>query len=332
MLAALRAQLPPLIFVLSLTSLSALAQDEVSATDRASGAGGPAQSAAAQFDAGVQAYKQADYARAAEAFLAADSLVPSASVLSNALMAARRAGLPLLIARAAERALARADTSESERRSADKALAEQIPKLSRLEVSCEGECQAEVDGSSLASQGRYVLPGEHRLSASGFVEETVLCEAALPCQVTLRPLPTVPGVSETAPQAPTAAAAAALDQPSAQPAPPAPVAETRRKKNRLPLGVFASSGVGALLLLSLATWQGVEALDAKRDHEAGRNVTWDRVTTLAHRSDYLLAGGVVLAGTAIASAIWWVDWGAYGETRLSVSGQGGATLTLRRRF
>ncbi len=321
MLAALRAQLPPLILVLSLTSLSALAQDGVSATDGAS--------AAAQFDAGVQAYKQADYARAAEAFLAADSLVPSASVLSNALMAARRAGLPLLIARAAERALARADTGETERRSAEKALAEQIPKLSRLEVSCASECQAQVDGSSLASQGSYVLPGEHRVSASGFVEQLVRCEAAVPCLAQLRPLPTVPAASETAQQAAA---------PSSQPAPSEPLAppgsdasEARRKKNRLPLAVFAGSGVGALLLLSLATWQGVEALDAKEAYKTNDG-EWRDATRHAHNSDYLLAGGLVLAGTAIASAIWWVDWGAYGETRLSLSGQGGATLTLRRRF
>jgi hypothetical protein len=326
MLGALRAQLlGPLILALSLTTLSAAAQDDVS-SDRASAASGPAQRAAAQFDAGVQAYKQADYARAAEAFLAADSLVPSASVLSNALMAARRAGLPLLIARAAERALARADTSESERRSAENALAEQIPKLSRLEVSCAGECQAQVDGSSAASQGSYVLPGEHRVSASGFVEQPVRCEAAVPCHVELRPLPSVPAPSETAQQAAVPAPPPALDRP-----PAATPAETRRKKNRLPLGVFASSGVGALVLLSLATWQGVEALEAKEAYKA-KGGEWKDATRHAHNSDYLLAGGLVLAGTAIASAIWWVDWGAYGETRLSLSGQGGATLTLRRRF
>jgi hypothetical protein len=101
-----------LFFALSSISLSAMAQEEVDAN-------AVAQAAAAQFDSGVQAYKQADYARAAEAFLAADNLLPSARALSNALMAARRAGLPLLIARAAERTLARAGTGENERRSAD---------------------------------------------------------------------------------------------------------------------------------------------------------------------------------------------------------------------
>jgi hypothetical protein len=226
--------------------------------------------------------------------------------------------------------LSRANTSEAERRSAENALAEQVPKLSRLEVSCVAECQARVDGLELATQGSYVLPGEHRVAASGFVEQVARCEAALPCRVELLPLPSVPTASETAQQSAThAAAAPATDE---HPAPQAPaVAESRRKKNRLPLGVFVSSGAGALILLSLATWQGVEALEAKEDFKQNRDANWE-ATKLANTSDYLLAGGVVLAGVAIASAIWWVDWGAYGETKLAVSGQGGATLTLRRRF
>jgi hypothetical protein len=335
MFGALRAQLPPLILALSLMSLSAAAQDEVSSTDSPSAASDLAQGAATQFDVGVQAYKQADYTRAAEAFLAADNLLPSASALSNALMAARRAGLPLLIARAAERALSRANTSEPERRSAENALAEQSPKLSRLEVSCVGECQVQVEGVALATQGSYVLPGEHRVGARGFVEQVARCEAALPCRVELRPLPSVPTASETALQS---AEPAPVSTPtgSEPPAPPAaPATETRRKKGRLPLGVFASSGVGALVLLSLATWKGVAALEAeenyKENFKENPDAEWN-ATELARTSDFLLAGGVVLAGAAIASAIWWVDWGAYGETKLAVSGQGGATLTLRRRF
>jgi hypothetical protein len=318
MLCTLRAHpLALLIFALSL-SIARLgsAQDAASAT------------AAAQFDAGVQAYKQADYARAAEAFLAADSLLPSVSALSNALAAARRAGVPLLIARAAERSLSRAGVSEADRKSAEAALAEQSAKLAHLELSCEQPCELLVDGTPLASYGSYALPGEHRVSASGFLEQSLRCEAGVPCRALLSPVPVAP--------APVEVAVAASEPPAAAPI-VAPAAATtrsdapdRRRKSRLALGVFAGSGAGALVLLSLATWQGVKALDAKDDFEKSKG-EWSTATRAAHISDGLLAGGVVLAGVALASAIWWVDWGAYGRAELSLA-PGGATLTTRRRF
>jgi hypothetical protein len=300
-------------------------------------------SAAAQFDAGVQAYKQADYPRAAEAFLAADALSPSPSALSNALAAAKRAGLPLLIARAAERSLARPATSDADRKSAENALAELGSKLARVEIVCalsadeptrepnQVACAPLIDGAPAALNGSYVLPGEHRISAEGHVAEAVSCEAGKTCQVALKAVPSTPLLAVT-PAAAVAPAAAA----SAAPAAASRAADTqqaRRRKSRAPLAVFVSSGVGALLLLSFATWQGVAALDAKsayQRHPEGRD--WDDVTKLAHRSDFLLAGGVVLAGAALASAIWWVDWGAYGRSQLSLLPEGGATLTTRRRF
>jgi hypothetical protein len=309
-----------LIFALSLSALRlASAQDDASA------------SAAAHFDAGVQAYKQADYARAAEAFLTADSQLPSVSALSNALAAARRAGLPLLIARAAERMLSRPQTSEADRKGAESALAEQSAKLARLELSCEGSCEPQIDGIPQAIYGSYVLPGEHRIAASGYLEQSVRCEVGVPCRVLLSPIANAPAPAEVA----RALSEAQVER--AERAGPGPEAvrsdaPDRRKKNRLALGVFASSGAGALVLLSLATWQGVEALHAKRDYEpASEKHPWNDATRAAHRSDGLLAGGVVLAGVALASAIWWVDWGAYGSTQLSLA-PGGATLTTRRRF
>jgi hypothetical protein len=288
------------------------------------------QRAAAEFDLGVQAYKQADYARATEAFLAADRFLPSVSALSNALAAARRAGLPLLIARVAERSLARPGMSESDRKSAESALAAQGTKLSRLEISCAlADCAPLIDGLPREENGSYVLPGEHRISAEGHVATTVSCEAGTLCGAVLAVPPPVPTPAAAAASAPSPAEL--VPRPEAAADPRADEAAIRRKR-RVPLALFVSTGAGAVLLLSLATWQGVKALQAKNRYQDDPNPNWDDVTGPAHRSDFLLAGGVVLAAASLATAIWWVDWSAYGSAQLSLMPGGGATLTARRRF
>lgn len=287
--------------------------------------------AAARFDAGVQAYKQADYARAAEAFLAADALLPSARALSNALAAARRAGLSLLVARAAERSLARQGVSKADRKTAEEALAETSPKLARLEIVCATPgCALQIDGVPANISGSYVLPGAHRISAESHAALDLNCEAGQLCRGELKPSP-VPSPTEAA------ATMATSSEPNPGTLPPTEKAhrETQpRWKRRLPLAVLISTGGGALVLAALATWSGVEALDAKREYDADDpdSPSWNHVKKLAHRSDYFLAGSIVLAGAAAATAIWWVDWDAYSRSQLAILPEGGATLTTRRRF
>jgi hypothetical protein len=284
--------------------------------------------AAAQFDTGVQAYKQADYVRAAEAFLAADTALPSVNALSNALAAARRTGLSLLMARAAERSLARPGVSDADRKSAESILREVSAQLARLEIRCEaGPCVIEIDGVRADINGSYVLPGEHRIAAEGALPELLSCAASQVYKVTLRPLPVVPAPALAA-KAPPSAALAAVSPRAATRDQDARLAS--RRKQRLPLALLVSSGAGALVLLSLATWQGVEALDQKKAYKSGDD--WSEVIKPAHRSDYLLAGGLALTATALATAIWWVDWHAYGRAQLALLPAGGAMLTARRRF
>jgi hypothetical protein len=202
--------------------------------------------------------------------------------------------------------------------------------LARLEIACSATaCAPSIDGVPSAVQGSYVLPGEHRISAEGHLPEVVRCEAGTACQVALEALPASTALAAVPPVASPAVGPVvqrATDDGASK-------AKHPRRRKRAPLAVFVSSGAGALVLLSLATWQGVAALDAKRDygkHPEERD--WSDVTRPAHRSDFLLAGGVVLAGVALASAIWWVDWGAYSRSQLSLLPEGGATLTTRRRF
>src|SRR5262245_36216833 len=67
------------------------------------------QRAAAAFDDAVAKFNRAEFAEAARRFLEADALAPNAGAITNAIAAARRANEHLLVARAAERAIARGD-------------------------------------------------------------------------------------------------------------------------------------------------------------------------------------------------------------------------------
>jgi hypothetical protein len=294
--------------------------------------------AAAQFDAGVSAYKAGDFARAAETFLVADGLAPSVTALSNALAAARKAGAPLLMARAAQRTLARAEMSQADKRSARSMLDQVEPKLARIELSCEQtDCVPSIDGIAVLTGVSYVEPGVHRVTEAAGASQEVACQPGQLCSVKLSPPPTptpTPTPSIPAPSA-TVAAAEPFREPAAAPAATGVPRsdEPPRWKKRLPLGVFIASGVGALLFGGLSTWQGVTAIQEKKDYERGDpSASWGNATRMAHRSDAFMATGVALAGVAAVTAIWWVDWDAQGRTNLALLPEGGATLTTQRRF
>lgn len=294
--------------------------------------------AAAQFDAGVSAYKAGDFARAAETFLVADGLAPSVTALSNALAAARKSGVPLLMARAAQRCLTRAEMSQADKRSARSMLDQVEPKLARIELSCEqADCVPSLDGIVVTAGIHYVEPGAHRVSEAAGASQDVSCQAGQLCSVKLSP-PPPPAPTPVAPE-PSATAAAAVEAEPAAQTPPPPVEpaprsdESPRWKKRLPLGVFIASAAGALVFGGLSTWQGVAAIKEKENVKDGRaGASWSDATAMAHRSDAFMATGIVLAGVAVVTAIWWVDWDAQGRTHLALLPEGGATLTTQRRF
>ncbi|HEX2878494.1 MAG TPA: hypothetical protein VHO25_03045 [Polyangiaceae bacterium] len=89
--------------------------------------------AADLYDEATRLYEAGEYAAASEKYLEADALVPSSEALSNAIVTARKADAPLLVARAAQRAIAREllDPALAER--ARVALNEIEPQLKQLE-------------------------------------------------------------------------------------------------------------------------------------------------------------------------------------------------------
>lgn len=296
--------------------------------------------AAAQFDAGVTAYKAGDFARAAETFLVADGLAPSVTALSNALAAARKAGIPLLMARAAQRSLARHEMSQADKRSARTMLDQVEPKVARLQLSCEQPgCSPSIDGIAVATGINYVEPGTHRVTEAAGASHDIACQAGALCAVTLSPPPPSPPTAPVlnAPTPSEAAAAGSVEAAPTEPTPPAAEAPRSdgppRWKKRLPLGVFIASGVGALVFGGLSTWQGVAAIQEKNAYRRGdESASWGHATQQAHRSDAFMGTAVVLAGVAVVTAIWWVDWEAQGRTHLALLPEGGATLTTQRRF
>ncbi|HEX6240434.1 MAG TPA: hypothetical protein VFZ61_06055 [Polyangiales bacterium] len=288
--------------------------------------------AAAQFDAAVAAYKSGEFTRAAELFLVADGLAPSVTALSNALAAARRARVPLLMARAGQRGLTRSGLSDADRRSARSMLDQVEPQLARLELRCAAApCSPSLDGVEVAQGVHYAEPGPHRARAAEGAEVSAECAAGQLCMLTL---PAPPPVSAPAASEVASASVETEATAPAQPAPPpvAPSADSSpRWKRRLPLGVFIASGASALLFGGLAVWQGMAALDAKQSYKDGDD--WDDdVRAKARRSDAFMITGIALAGVAAATAIWWVDWDAQSRSQLALLPEGGATLTTRRRF
>jgi tetratricopeptide (TPR) repeat protein len=179
------------------------------------------------FDAGAQAYKAGQYMVAAEAFLKANELAPSASLLFSAAQAYRRQYLadpaPSTLRRAVGlyRDYLRIDPNAKRREDAMQALAVLVPfearfaqeppadggdarpeehatSQTRLLLSCPAEgAEVSVDGGAfvLAPSVFKVKPGPHqiRVRAQGYEAEQLAVDAIagelVPRHVVLRPVP-----------------------------------------------------------------------------------------------------------------------------------------------
>jgi hypothetical protein len=266
------------------------------------------QRAAARFDEAVAKFNRAEFGEAARAFLEADGLAPSATAITNAIAAARRANDHLLVARAAERAIARGDALVEAR----SALAEAATRLARLELSCDATpCAIAIDGAPTASRAEWILPGTVRVQARGgagaVAEERVVCMAGATYRIALHP---------------TAAT---------RPPDPRPPARTG-----LPRAVFFA-GVGVTVVLAgVTTWSGVDALAGKRalPHDEAEQAQLDDVMRRARRTDWLLLGtGLAGVATTVVGA-WLTDWRGSPATRGAaiVPLPGGLAITAGGRF
>jgi hypothetical protein len=298
--------------------------------------------AATLFDQGVRDFSHGNYAQAARSFLAADSTAPSQEAITNAMNAALKADLYVIAARAAERALSRASSDESTRKVARSTLSKVTPKLARLEIACgPGPCSVELDGEPAALGVSYVLPGTHevvgRNTEGQRATAQVGCAAAAPCRVVLEAPPLTPGpvapiAGEQPPASPPPVAAeTAPTPPPADTAPPPPAG--RSMQERLALGLFVGTGAAALTLAAVATWSGVDALNAHdqavEDQPDDPNAAWK---PQAQRTDRLLGVTIALAAASIGTGIWWGRVRAGKRTTLSLLPARGLMLSAEARF
>ena len=282
--------------------------------------------AAALFDEGVRKYDAAEYEAAAAAFLRADEISPNRETLINALRAGRKGHAHLLVARAAERVLAREGSDADLARDARKALVEASTHLAHVQLSCAPEppgeaaapCAIAVDGASTPAGAHYMLPGTHRfageVAGGGRDEQPLTCDAGATYTVVLRPAARVPPAASAG-----ASAAAGGEPPRGWP----------------PAVVYVGAGATAILA-GVAVWSGVDALDAKGALPAvpERKQNED-VLARAARTDALVAGAAVVGIATAAAAIWLVAWDRPGASKASLGvapSSSGASLLVRGRF
>jgi hypothetical protein len=275
----------------------------------------PARRRAAElYDRAVAQYETAKYAEAARSFYEADQLSPSSDALSSAIAAARLAHDDLLVARAAQRAVARESSDPKLASDARAALSEAEAHLARVDLSCSPPpCSLSIESNAVEPGRHYLLPGTRVLSAS-FGSERVEQRAALAAgslyTITLSAAPKA---------APTLA-----PKPALVARPPRDVGPTKP----LPAWTFYA-GAGVSLALAGATiWSGVDALSAV-DHYKSTRTTGDRdaAESSIRRSDLLLAGTVLMTGLTTYAAIAWVDFAGRRQA-LSVAPQArGAVVT-----
>jgi hypothetical protein len=315
----------------------AIASSMLSGSAHADSADAAKQRAASAFDQGVAAFEDARYAEAARAFLVADAEVPNSEALKNALAAALRSEDPLCIARAAERVLGRADIAPALGATARDARDAALKRIAVLDVRCAPEpCSIELDGAAVAAGTTYASAGAHTLVAQGAGgardEKEVSCGAAETCHAELRLQPAV----VPAPANTVVAQVGAHAQPSSPPPPPGKRDASSGSARPLPLSAFVLGCVGTGALTGLVIWSGVDALSvhdeqerlSKRDPSAYEP---DKAHDAARRTDYLLAGALVLGAVTAASGIWLVDWRSSPQPEVALT-RGGMRVSARASF
>jgi hypothetical protein len=268
--------------------------------------------AAELFEQGVRQFSSTEYEAAAKTFLAADDLAPNARALVNGIIAARRAGLYLLVAEAAERALSRSDVDDNGVALAREALNDADGRLTRVDVSCAATpCTITIDGAAVKPGRGYVLPGTHDFIGStadgATVTEHLTTVAGASYRISLNPTPRVP--------------------PSDAAGHPEPERNSHASKPLSP-GVFYVGAAGTAVLVGVTIWSGVETLSAK---SSATRANWDHVENLALRTDMFLAGAVLLGAATAAAGLWGTQWGNGSYASAAVI-PGGAAVVARGRF
>jgi hypothetical protein len=304
---------------LALLSFEARAQDSTDAKRRAAGL----------FVQGVRQFSEANFEQAARTFLAADDLVPSSRALTNAISAARQANHHLLVARAAQRALGRPGIEPETAALAREALADAARSLSLIEVRCAPEpCSITLDGEWLSPGTQYTLPGTREFVALGpngaRKTERLSAIAGASYRVNLQ-LPEAPPARGVAP----AAGAARKPDPATPPSDEARQTATKP----LPPAVFWVGVAGTAVLAGLTTWSGLDALSLKREQPYRYpEAEIEEIDSRARRTNFFLAGTLVLGASTAAAGLWLVEWESGARAAVTALPEGGFTLTARGLF
>jgi len=283
--------------------------------------------AAKAFDEGVTAYDKADYATAARAFMRADEAMPSADALQNALSAARKSNDYMLVVEVSQRALSREASEPALGVKARQALSEAAQHLAKLELKCEPTpCSIEIDGVDTPAGTRFVLPGVHTVTSTGEQnakqEERLTLAAGSTYQITMHPAK--PGeaakpveVEKQKTKAPDGTSDGPHDA----------------KKKPLSPAVFYV-GVGATVVLAgITTWSGLDAMKAKNDLGSKPSTgEVDDVRSKVRRTDFLLAGTVVVGALTTYAGFALVDFGGKDKTATVVISPVSRTLFVEGRF
>lgn len=223
--------------------------------------------AAEQFDAGVTAYKQKDFERAAAHFEAADGAAPSPKTLRQAIRARVEAGQGSRAATLAALALRLYAEDEATTKLAAETLEKFEPLLGKLSVTCASPCvlsvgTRSVPGEASARWTLYLDPGKETLGASfpsgGASTQGRSVTVRAGAAQDLRFEPEKKASSSAPPIAPSAG-----DAPSKSEVPPddvKPEETTEPKPERkgispafFAVGVVATAGLGAATI-----WSGID--------------------------------------------------------------------------
>lgn len=290
-----------------LLSWSFVGRVAVAAPDEARAEGVDGAVAEDAFDRGVEHFEDANYAAAARAFLQADTLDPDSDSLSNALLAAQRAGDHLLVAEVARRAGGRADLDPGLASAVRDALSAAARHLAWVELSCEpAPCTISVDGAAEERADLYLGPGTHRFIAEPAGDaglpsaaEDMTLTAGARYVVHLR-------LTEESALVPVRGASVLGTTGPVDGAGPVEADPTRKVPNWTDEVVLIAAGATTLGLVAATTWSGI---DAENSHAAlpsdADAAEIDAVRSRIVRTDVLL-------GTTIAAGLFTAGWALFG--------------------
>lgn len=293
----------------------------------------PQQSAAVEFDAGVEHFEQGRYEAATQAFLRAHELVSSRDALVNALVSAERASSPPLAAEVATQVLESTVADAPLRTTAQSMLEQALPSVVRLHLSCApAPCELRLGDREIRTGRHFVNPGTYRLRASSqqtdrHQERDAPFEAGTEYQIAF-------DLTTSTEETPT----------------PPPASEPSRASPPIESEVFRDEATESLLvgkatisyvavaatvvLVGATTWSGLDTLHYRRTlQDSASREEVDRVHAKVRRTDFILGASVASALATTAWILWGTDIRTGANPNLDVAfHSGGATLSAKGSF